>query len=53
MATEIKEDMEDSTYPVVTKLYFKYEGSINPECKVQVVLEHHKNGIKDQFFTCS
>lgn len=46
--------MEDKIYPVdVTKLYFKYKDSINSECKVQVFLEHHKDNIKDQFFTCT
>lgn len=54
MITEIKKSIEDKIYPVdVTKLYFKYKDSINSECKVQVVLEHHKNNIKDQFFTCT
>lgn len=52
--TEIKKNMEDKMYPVdVTKLYFKYKDSINSECKVQVFLEHQKNNIKDQFFTCT
>lgn len=37
MITEIKENMEDKIYPVdITKLYFKYKDSINPECRVQV-----------------
>lgn len=49
-----KRNMEDKIYPVdVTKLYFKYKDSINPECKVQVFLECHKNNVKDQFFTCT
>lgn len=54
MITEIKENTEDKIYPVdVTKLYFKYKDSINSECKVQGFLEHQKNNIKDQFFTCT
>lgn len=54
MITEIKENMEDKIYPVdVTKLCFKYEDSINPECRVQVFLERHKNNVKDQLFTCT
>lgn len=54
MVTEIKENVEDKIYPVdVTELYFKYKDNINSECKVQVFLEHHKNNIKDQFFTCT
>lgn len=53
MVTKNQKNMEDKIYLVdVTKLYFKYRDSINSECKVQVFLEHHKNNIKDQVFTC-